>query len=165
MNNRKSNERRFYLVLTALAFIVSIDPVSATCPDGRPEPCFSLPPPIITPPLSLTPTLGGIAPTPVVHVMPLAINAKIPVAALARATRQPATIRGRRLELSPTEAMELGYLVRQLTEIDTALLQYRKEVGAEYFYNMIEVLIAVIEKRAPTLSSNLEQSLPNIRAL
>jgi len=154
-------------ILSALATIVVVCPALATCPDGRAEPCFTYTPPIVNvaPPLSLTPTLGGIAPAPVVQEIPLAIKAEIPLAALARATRQPPTIRERRVELSPSEARELGYLVQRLNEIDTALLQYRKEVGVEYFYNLIDSLLAAIEKRAPNLSSKLEQSLPNIRAL
>jgi hypothetical protein len=116
----------------------------------------------------LTPTLSpllGSPPTPVVQEPPLAVRASvIPVVAIARATR-PATIQAARVNLVSSERMELGYLVTRLDEVDTAILEFQRAVGAESFSNLLSSLLAAVTGTAPALSSELEQSLPNIRAL
>jgi len=88
----------------------------------------------------------------------------IPVAAIGRAI-MPATIRARRVELISSEASELGYLVTRLNEIDTTLLEYQRDIQAESFNNLLKSLLAAVTRSAPNLSSKLERSLPNIRAL
>jgi hypothetical protein len=92
------------------------------------------------------------------------IPKETPIAAIARAT-MPATIRARRVELSSSESRELGYLVTRLSDLDRELLEYRVQTGAESFVSLIETLLAILERRAPALSSSLEQALPTISAL
>jgi hypothetical protein len=126
-----------------------------------------LPTPTLTPTLTTTlpndPRLG----TPVVQptTAPIEIRpSAAPVVALVRATMPP-TIRAVRIELVSSERRDLGYLVTRLNEVDTAILQYQRDVGAESFENLLNSLLAAVAGSAPRLSSSLEGSLPTIRAL
>jgi len=124
---------------------------------------YSKPPPYYNPPLLKNDALIPILPDPSKNRAPQ-IQEPVALPALVQAA-PPATIRAQRVELTSSDARELGYLVMRLNEIDSELLKYRREVGAESFSNLLESLLAAVTRRAPNLSSNLEQSLPNINAL
>lgn len=117
------------------------------------------------------PTLRGTIPTGPEFTSPTpeppiaALRAEPSIQLIALTIAHPVTIRAHAAMLSPSDSIELGQLVEQLAQIDTQLLQYRTDFRAEQFYNLINSLLAAIAKRSPGLSSSLEQSLPNIRAL
>lgn len=125
-------------------------------------PIVSAQSPTLTPP-TLTPTLPNPS-TERKFSAPVVQASVIPVAEIARAT-MPATIRAVKIELVSSERKELGYLVTRLDEVDTAILRYQRDVGAESFENLLNSLLAAIAGGAPRLSSNLEWSLPKIRTL
>lgn len=78
----KAVRRTLECILTALAIIVAVGPASATCPDGRVEPCFTF---TLPPPLSLTLSPGlTMAPVPQIQEFKLAMPPA--VAAIARLT-------------------------------------------------------------------------------
>jgi hypothetical protein len=133
--------------------------VSAQLPPPPPPLVPNLTPPTLTPSLPNPTTSGLMAPVPVPQV-PM-----IPVAAIARTTMPPTIRPMRPVVLLSAERMDLGYLVTRLSEVDTAILQYQREVGAESFNNLLNTLLLAVSGRAPDLSSNLEESLPRIRAL
>ena len=87
-----------------------------------------------------------------------------PVAALLQAAA-PASIEIRRNNLSPSKQHELRALTKRLSEIDTAIAQYQRTIGAKSFQLLLRTLEAFVLRKAPRRSADLSEEAQKILAL
>lgn len=156
-------------ILTAFGSIAMFGSAEAICPDGRPEPCIKLTPLTPSPLQKLNkapvPKVQKQSSQPLIQLETIQEAAVPQIQLLEQAAQTTAIMEVPSVTLTSSDAISLGNLVMRLKEIDNELIEFNRDVGAENFYNLLESLVAFIERRAPNLSSSLESSRSKLSTL